>query len=282
MIHKLITTPSGKIEYCSLGTGQPVLFMHGGHSNCHDTLAHKGLDLRKFRLITPSRPGYGQTPLSNHKTPLEAAGLMKSLLDELHLDQVIVYGISAGGLTAMELAARFPERVNKLILASAVTQKWLDKEDRTYTAARRMFHPTWQKIIWSLVRFFVSVAPNQIAHGFIRQFSSKPDPVITRHEVRELITALKNYDSGEGFVNDLDQTIDVNTLEEIRCPTLIVHSEYDQSVPLSHALHAHKRIKLSTMIALKNDWGHLLWIGRDAPVVVQEIATFIGIEAISP
>ncbi len=138
-----------------------------------------------------------------------------------------------------------------------------------------MFHPAWQKIIWAIVRFFALVAPNQIAHGFIRQFSNKPDPVITGDDVRELINALRKYDSGEGFVNDLDQTIDVKTLEKIRCPTLIVHSEYDQSVPLSHALHAHKRIKHSTLITLKNDWGHLLWIGRDAPEVLQIITHFM-------
>ena len=75
--------------------------MHGGHSNCHETLCHKGFDLEKFQLITPSRPGYGKTPLTNNRTPKQAADLILELLKCLSVDNTIVYGISAGGLTAI-------------------------------------------------------------------------------------------------------------------------------------------------------------------------------------
>lgn len=63
MNSKVINTKLGEIEYRLIGNGIPILFMHGGHSNCNETLCHKGFNLEKFKLITPSRPGYGRTPL---------------------------------------------------------------------------------------------------------------------------------------------------------------------------------------------------------------------------
>jgi pimeloyl-ACP methyl ester carboxylesterase len=66
MNSSVINTKIGEIEYCSVGQGIPIVFIHGGHSNCFDTLSHKGFDLSKFQLITPSRPGYGKTPLNGH------------------------------------------------------------------------------------------------------------------------------------------------------------------------------------------------------------------------
>ena len=53
MNSKVINTKLGEIEYCSIGKGIPVLFIHGGHTNCNSTLWHKGFDLKKFQLIAP-------------------------------------------------------------------------------------------------------------------------------------------------------------------------------------------------------------------------------------
>ncbi len=147
MGNEVINTKLGNIEYCSVGQGIPVLFIHGGYSNCNDTLCHKGFDLEKYQLITPSRPGYGKTPLGNNETPKQAAALIVELIEYLSLDSVIVYGVSAGGLTAIEFASSFPEKTEKLILASAVTKEWLDKNGKTYKTAKKMFNPNIQGLI---------------------------------------------------------------------------------------------------------------------------------------
>ena len=55
MNNKIISTKLGEIEYATTGKGKPVLFIHGGHTNCNSTLWHKGFDLNKFQLIAPSR-----------------------------------------------------------------------------------------------------------------------------------------------------------------------------------------------------------------------------------
>jgi pimeloyl-ACP methyl ester carboxylesterase len=114
---KTIHTDKGLVEYSIVGKGTPILFLHGGHSNCRETLFQQGIDTINYQLITPSRPGYGNTPLNNNLTPKDTADLIVSLLDNLRIDKVILYAISAGGLTSIELAARYPERVEKTNLS---------------------------------------------------------------------------------------------------------------------------------------------------------------------
>lgn len=275
MANKVVTTKLGKVEYSSFGIGQPILFIHGGHSNSNEKLAIKGLDLKKYQLIIPSRPGYGHTPLNDHKTPKKAADLLIALIDEMDIDKVIVYGISAGGLTAIELVANYPERVQKLVLASAISKKWLNRDDKIYRKAQIIFNPKYQKWTWAMVQIFSDLLPKLIGKSFYPQFSKKSNPIIESNDVQELIYALKKYDSGEGFINDLEQTIDDSTLERIKCPTLIIHSEYDNSVPFEHAVNAREKIKGSVLECLTNEWGHLFWIGRDSEESIKKVVKFI-------
>src|SRR5258708_40377 len=112
----------GSIEYRVVGQGLTVLVLNGGHTNCNSPLGHEPFFLDQgYQLVIPSRPGYGKTPSSTGKSAEAFADALVSLLDYLHLEQVIVLGISGGGPTALQLAGRHPERVSKVILQNAVT-----------------------------------------------------------------------------------------------------------------------------------------------------------------
>lgn len=275
MINTTIHTALGNIEYSSIGKGQPILFVHGGHANSKETLPYKGLDTTHFQLITPSRKGYGATPLGKKATPLDTAHLFMTLLDQLKIDKVIVYGISAGGYTAIELAAHYPNRVEKLILAAAVTQKWLDKKGSTYKIAQKIFHPKIERFTWGMVSFFSRLFPTLIAKSFFKEFSTNPTAQPTKKESQVLANILQKYHSKQGFLNDIDQNIEANSLKKIKCPTLILHSEYDNSVPLSHPKQAHSLIPSSELHLFKNKWGHLLWLGEDYDKILPIILHFL-------
>lgn len=272
---KVINTKLGSVEYSSIGKGVPVLFVHGGHSNCNETLCHKGFDLQKYQLITPSRPGYGKTPLNNNKTPKQAADLIVNLLESLSIDKVIVYGISAGGLTAIELASNYPDKVSKLILASAISKKWLDKQGKIYKTAKKIFNPKIEQFTWGMVRFFSGIFPNMIAKSFYPQFSKNPIHKLKKDDIQELVSTMKNYNSKMGFLNDIDQNIDDESITKIECPTLIIHSENDNSVSLAHPEHANKMIENSKLEILQNEWGHLFWIGTDSKKSIEKTIKFI-------
>lgn len=272
---KVINTKLGKVEYSSIGKGTPILFVHGGHSNCNETLCHKGFDLEKFQLITPSRPGYGRTPLDINKTPRQAADIIVELIDYLSLDNVIVYGISAGGLTAIELASNYPNKVSKLILASAISKKWLEENGKIYKTAKKIFNSNVERFTWGIVRLLSNISPRMIAKSFYPQFSKNPLNKLIQDDVKELVSALKYFRSKKGFLNDIDQNIDHDVISKIKCQTLIIHSKNDNSVPFEHALHSKKMIENSELVELNNEWGHLFWIGNDSNNSIRKTIIFI-------
>lgn len=272
---KIIETDKGQIEYSIVGKGIPVLFLHGGHSNCRETLFHKGFNTNKYLLITPSRPGYGNTPLNDNLTPTKTADLIVSLLNCLRIEKVILYAISAGGLTSIDLAARYPERIEKLILASAVSKKWLDRDGQIYKNSQKLFNPRIEKIVWGLIRFFSKIIPNIIANNFYPQFSKNNSHQLEKSDINELLTTFKHFSSKTGFMCDIDHDVEESQISDIQCQTLVIHSKNDNSVSFEHAEYAKKMIKKSILIGLDNEWGHLFWIGKDSNESIKKIIKFI-------
>lgn len=272
----LAPTIHGVVEYTWRGDGDPILVLHGGHSNCHEEFGYQPLLARGFSLITPSRPGYGRTPLGTNGPAQATAQLMIGLLDHLRLDAVHLMGISAGGPTALALAAHFPGRTKKLVLESAVTQVWLTPEDEAYRRAQRIFHPRLQAVSWALLRTLATLAPQTVTRMMFQELSSAPyrAETITPGQVKEIRRMIRRQSSGAGFLNDLEQRVEPASLEQIQAPTLILHSRNDHSVPVEHADHADKLIGDTTLHLLDNEWGHLIWLDR-LDEVTEQVASFL-------
>jgi 2-hydroxy-6-oxonona-2,4-dienedioate hydrolase len=66
--------------------------------------------------IAPSRFGYLGAPIPERTDALAQAGGFAELLDQLAVDCVIVMGASAGAITALAFAERYPERTAALLL----------------------------------------------------------------------------------------------------------------------------------------------------------------------
>lgn len=127
---QLAQTAKGQIEYVLQGEGATCLLLHGGHSNCFEMFGTEEILAADMSALVPSRPGYGKTASSVGHSAGDAAEAMIALLDALSLDKVSILAISAGGPTGLHLTALYPERVNKLVLESAVTKRWLKPHHR--------------------------------------------------------------------------------------------------------------------------------------------------------
>ena len=273
---QLVKTPHGTVEYTQYGEGIPVLFLHGGHSNCLDRLSHLGFHPKKYWIITPSRPGYGKTVLKNNESPEAAAKLMAAFLDKLGIKKTIVYGISAAGPLAITFAAVYKERILKLILASAVSGVWLRKNGKNYILANVIFNPQVEWLTWGLVRRIANHAPTYLTKSFFRQFSLVKGHKISKEESRRLSGTMKHYSSGSGFLNDLKQATEAKKVGKISCPTLILHSKFDNSVHLSHAHYLKRLIPHSDLQLLENPWGHMIWIDDSRHGVESKIQHFLS------
>ncbi len=103
--------------------GRPILFFHNmlyGVSltdACVETLAHRG-----WRVISPSRPGYGDSdPVQGVETTQlvdQAADDAVHLLASLGIEQAIVLGHSMGSVYAQRFAVRHPDQTRGVLFVS--------------------------------------------------------------------------------------------------------------------------------------------------------------------
>jgi pimeloyl-ACP methyl ester carboxylesterase len=116
---KEAATAQGTIRYRELGTGEPIVFVHGFLNN--------GLLWRKvaprlardFRVIVPD------WPLGSHELPMPEgtdltlpglARIVAGFLDALELEGVTLVGNDTGGAVCQQVAVEHPQRLGRLVL----------------------------------------------------------------------------------------------------------------------------------------------------------------------
>lgn len=103
---------------------KPIIFIHGGPSGnstlFESTTAQKLAD-KGFYVIVYDRRGEGRSADPDAKfTYQEAFQDLNSILKQYHLKKVTLIGHSFGGLVATLYTAKYPQNVDRLILAGAL------------------------------------------------------------------------------------------------------------------------------------------------------------------
>lgn len=118
------------LEVVERGSGRPILLLHGaggprGNAPFMDLLDRHG------RVVAPSHPGFGGTPLPDWVNGVDdLAYLYLDLLEQLDWHDVTLIGMSMGGWTAAEIATKCCHRLARLILVDPVGIKVGDRETR--------------------------------------------------------------------------------------------------------------------------------------------------------
>jgi pimeloyl-ACP methyl ester carboxylesterase len=109
-----------KMYYEIHGDGQPIVLIHGGGSTITTSFGRILPMLAKdYKVIAIELQGHGHTSDRNSPESFEQdADDVAALLKNLHIEKASFFGFSNGGNTAMQIASRHPEIVQKLILAS--------------------------------------------------------------------------------------------------------------------------------------------------------------------
>jgi pimeloyl-ACP methyl ester carboxylesterase len=114
---QVIDTDFGQIEYVRVGTGYPVLVIHGAMGGIDQGLwLTHSFDITKHQAICISRFGYLKSQLPENADLNLQADAFAGLLDALEIRQAAVFAVSAGSTSAIRFATRYPERVSVLIL----------------------------------------------------------------------------------------------------------------------------------------------------------------------
>ena len=279
---EVIETSRGPVEFARHGAAPYVLLFHGTPQGHHASFIGEPFEQAGFGVITPSRPGYLRTPLRTGRTPAEQADAAAALLDALEIDHVAVYGISGGGPSSIEFAARHPDRTKALILEVAIAQTYAPQVSEL-TVALAM-NPVTFWIQGQLLRLAPRLAVAQMV-----KMESTLDPanrkritedIIASPEKLQLMLRLVDGPSFSslraGFDNDMKQfaAIDQLPLADVQCPALVVHGTHDGDVPYSHAEHAAREIPNAKLFTVEQGW-HLLSLSDGENAYLQAEIDFL-------
>ena len=112
-----------ELWYQITGEGEPVIQIHGagfGHSNFAPATPALG---ERFRIIDYDMRGYGQSDRPVQHYDMEVwADDAASLLDALDVPEAHVHGTSMGGMIAIVLAGKYPERTTSVVVNCAAAK----------------------------------------------------------------------------------------------------------------------------------------------------------------
>ena len=272
-------TAAGPIEYTLQGQGPVIMKVVGAVEDCGSTMGNASLLAAGFSILTPSRPGYGKTPLSVGRTAAEAADAMVSLLDELGVSSVDVIAISSGGPTGLYLAARHPERVRKLILADAVSKYMKDLDPERYENGKKTYGSGY-RLTSLMLKTLARVAPKTLARTTLSLFG-KHDPneslkEMSKADIDEIRMFYLRWQASwvQGAFNDMEQGTEAKVLNSVKAPTLVVHSREDKAVPFAAAEYSHTNI-IGSVLWEAPSWSHFISIGHGSTDVNRKLVEFL-------
>ncbi|YAF97816.1 MAG: alpha/beta fold hydrolase [Nodularia sp. CChRGM 3473] len=239
------STTAANLNTYIQGQGFPILGLHGHPGSGHNLSVFTNHLAKRYQTFAPDLRGYGKSrcqvnfEMSDHLTDLEA------LLDRFGIEKCLILGWSLGGILAMEMALRLPQRVTGLILVATAARPrgnhpsvtWQDNLYTGIAGILNYLQPSWQWNIEtfgkrSLFRYLIqqhtSTAYNYIAQEAVQAYLQTSPPA-----TRALYTALK---SGYNRLTDLQQ---------IHCPSLVLAGKEDRHITAESSLETARHLKNS-------------------------------------
>ncbi len=203
-----LDTPDGQIHYRAAGAGRPVLLLHQTPRSSDEYRDVIPILAGEFRVIAMDTIGYGDSykPARSCSIADYAAGAV-SLLDGLGIASTRVVGHHTGAVIGIELAASYPERVERLVLSAS---PFIDAAERERRQGRPLVDHVEEREdgrhlvdLWQgRMRFYPPGRPD-----LLRRFVA--DALRAGDKIEEGHRACSAYRMEE-------------TIERVRCPTLVV------------------------------------------------------------
>ncbi|HDR9252041.1 alpha/beta fold hydrolase [Burkholderia vietnamiensis] len=254
---------------------QPIMFHHGWPLSSDDWDAQMLFFVQRgFRVIAHDRRGHGRsTQVSDGHDMDHYAADAFAVVEALDLRNAVHVGHSTGGGEVARYVARHGEpagRVAKAVLVSAVPPLMLKTDANPEGLPLEVFDGFRKALADNRAQFYLDV-PSGPFYGFNRPGATVHQGVIQNWWRQGMIGGAKAHYDGIKAFSETDQTED---LRSISVPTLVLHGEDDQIVPIADA--ALKSIKLLKNGTLKTYPGYshgMLTV--DADVLNADLLAFV-------
>ena len=229
---------------------RPIMFHHGWPLSSDDWDAQMLFFLQQgFRVVAHDRRGHGRSGQvsEGHDMDHYAADAF-AVVEALDLRNVVHIGHSTGGGEVARYVAKHGQpsgRAAKAVLVSAVPPLMLRTEANPEGLPIEVFDGFRAALATNRAQFFHDV-PTGPFYGFNREGISPQEGVIQNWWRQGMMGSAKAHYEGIKAFSETDQTED---LKSITIPTLVLHGEDDQIVPIADS--ALKSVELLANGTLK-------------------------------
>jgi len=256
-----------ELYYRSIGSGEPMLVLHGGPgmdgSYLHPFINPLG---KNFQIITFDQRASGKSTGISEPQKLTADQFVEDIegfRKALGLEKFHLMGHSWGGQLAMRYAIKYPEQLSSLILVSSGGAE----ASVSVTASERVMErlsPEDQEAYFKMVSegyWDSKEGLDEMAKIFWKPYvADQANLTMIKDAYSDHSTTVQRSidQSTEGF-NLYDQ------LSRLTVPTLVIHGDYDP-IPIDAIEQIHQAIENSKLVILK-DCGHFPFIEKQAEFI---------------
>jgi pimeloyl-ACP methyl ester carboxylesterase len=266
-----VKLPGGEtIWYKKTGSGAPLLHIHGsayGHRNFEKLTP---LVSAHAEVIDFDLPGYGESVMGATK-PADMDGIADHVWQfilALGYAKVSVHGTSFGAMIGLNLAARHPEVVDRLVLSCFLAR---------YDNAARMMRATWKRA--AVDSGMEAVADLTSVAGFARGFYDRPEAQAQLQSMRDAFS--KTIPAAFVAGTETIERTDLGPLVPlVRAQTLLLAGEEDNMCPFKPSssgigIYQIKQTMPAAELAIVPDSGHYLVVEQPA-VTAGLITSFLN------
>ncbi len=226
-----------QIGYDAVGLGPPLVVLHGASLSRRSHMApHLDRLATRFRVYLPDARGHGATrwDVRDGFTTADMVEDLHAFVDGLAIDTFDLLAFSMGAMTALHFAARYPARLETLVVVGISTAR----EPRASVARRLM-------------------DPDRIARedpAWAADLVARHDAVQGEDAWRRLLPAI---------VADIDEQslLTPVQLRGIEVPALVACGDRDPFVPVSHAWELARQLPDARLLVAPGS-GHELTTKR--------------------
>ena len=208
-----LSTRGFKLYYETYGQGEPLLLLHGNGGSIENMANQIPYFSQHYKVIAIDTRAHGKSKDPSDSLSFEQiVDDFNALLDTLHLDSCYVIGWSDGGIDALLLAIRHPDKVKKMAFTGAnLTPDTL-----------------------GLTPFVYGLIAAEHAN-IIKQ------PRTAENKNKQKIIDLDLY----------QPNITLDQLHQISCPTLVIGADHD-AIPVLHTVQIAQNIHQSYLWIVPN------------------------------